>query len=240
METSTNTPRITVAIDGFSSSGKSTMARRLAARIGYRYIDSGAMYRAVALYGLENGMVTSSGDVDRDALTAALPQIHIDFEPQPDGTQHTMLNGVDVESQIRQLRVSNVVSPVSAIPAVRHALVAMQQALGRDKGIVMDGRDIGTTVFPDAELKIYVDASAQTRAQRRFNELVEKGSPVTYAEVLANVMHRDNIDRTRAESPLRRADDAIAIDNSDMTIDEQDAWLLERFNDVMSTLTSKA
>lgn len=234
-----DTPRIIVAIDGFSSSGKSTMARRLAAAVGYRYIDSGAMYRAVALYGLQNGLVASDGTVDTDALVAALPDIRIDFSPLPDGTQHTMLNGLDVEDAIRQLRVSNVVSPVSAIPAVRHALVAKQQALGAGKGIVMDGRDIGTTVFPDAELKIYVDASPQTRAQRRFSELLAKGSSVTFAEVLANVVHRDEIDRTRAESPLRRADDAIAIDNSAMDIATQDSWLLDRFNETIAKLSSR-
>lgn len=234
-----DTPRIIVAIDGFSSSGKSTMGRRLAAAVGYRYIDSGAMYRAVALYGLQNGLVAADGTVDTDALVAALPDIRIDFCPLPDGTQHTVLNGLDVEDAIRQLRVSNVVSPVSAIPAVRHALVAKQQALGAGKGIVMDGRDIGTTVFPDAELKIYVDASPQTRAQRRFSELLAKGSNVTFAEVLANVVHRDEIDRTRAESPLRRADDAIAIDNSAMDIATQDAWLLDRFNETIAKLSAR-
>ena len=230
------TQRIIVAIDGFSSSGKSTMARRLASQVGYRYIDSGAMYRAVALYGLENGIVNLDGTVDVPALTDALPSIEIDFEPQPDGSQHTMLNGVDVEDTTRQLRVSNVVSPVSAIPAVRHDLVRKQQALGADKGIVMDGRDIGTTVFPDAELKIYLDATAQTRAQRRFTELIAKGSNVTFAEVLANVVRRDEIDRTRAESPLRRASDAIALDNSQMSLDEQDRWLLDRFNETLARL----
>lgn len=233
---STETPRIIVAIDGFSSSGKSTMARRLAAKIGYRYIDSGAMYRAVALYGLENGMVSLDGTVDTERLVKVLPQIHIDFEPMPDGSQHTTLNGMDVEDAIRQLRVSNVVSPVSAIPAVRHALVAKQQELGAGKGIVMDGRDIGTTVFPAAELKVYVDASPQTRAQRRFSEMVAKGATVTFAEVLANVVHRDEIDRTRTESPLRRADDAIALDNSDMTVEQQDEWLLNKFNETISRL----
>lgn len=230
--------KIIVAIDGFSSSGKSTMARRLASAVGYRYIDSGAMYRAVALYALENGMVGAAGDVDVAALVASLPQIRIDFEPQPDGTQHTMLNGRDVEADIRQLRVSNVVSPVAAIPEVRHSLTAMQQQLGEGRGIVMDGRDIGTTVFPDAELKIYVDASAQTRAMRRFKELVEKGSPVTYEDVLANVLHRDSIDQNRAESPLRRAGDAISLDNSEMTLEEQDAWLIDKFNRVIAGLSA--
>ena len=220
---------ITIAIDGFSSSGKSTMARRLAAKIGYRYIDSGAMYRAVTLYALRHGWASPQG-VDTEALVAALPGIEIDFAPQPDGTQHTLLNGEDVEQPIRGIEVSESVSPVAAVPQVRHALVAMQQRLGTGGGIVMDGRDIGTVVFPDAELKIFVNASAETRARRRFKELVEGGSQVSYEDVLANVVHRDHIDTTRAESPLRRADDAIALDNSAMNLEEQDAWLLDKFN----------
>ncbi|MDE6196545.1 MAG: (d)CMP kinase [Muribaculaceae bacterium] len=223
---------IIIAIDGYSSSGKSTMARRLAAAVGYRYIDSGAMYRAVTLYALDHGMIDSEGQPDADAIIGALPSIKIDFDVRPDGTQHTMLNGVDVETEIRRLRVSDAVSPVAAIAGVRHALVAMQKEMGCSRGIVMDGRDIGTVVFPDAELKIFVDASAETRAQRRFKELVDKGSAVSYEDVLANVVHRDHIDTTRAESPLRRAEDAIAIDNSHMTLEQQDAWLLERFNEV--------
>ncbi len=226
--------KIIVAIDGYSSSGKSTMARDLASRVGYRYIDSGAMYRAVALYALEHDMIGADGSVDEAALIGDLDKICIDFELQADGTQHTTLNGVDVEREIRQLRVSSVVSPVATIVAVRHRLVALQQSMGESRGIVMDGRDIGTTVFPDAELKIFVDASPQTRAQRRFSELVEKGAQVSYADVLANVVHRDEVDRTRAESPLRKADDAIAIDNSHMTREEQSAWLLEQFNRVIS------
>lgn len=225
---------IIIAIDGFSSSGKSTMARRLASAIGYRYIDSGAMYRAVTLFALEADFMDSNGNVDLEALTAALPHIHIDFAPNPDGSQHTILNGVDVEGEIRRLRVSNAVSTIAAIPEVRHSLVAMQKSLGESRGIVMDGRDIGTVVFPDAELKIYVNASAETRAQRRFKEMVEKGAQVSYEDVLANVVHRDHIDTTRAESPLRRADDAIALDNSDMTLEEQDAWLLDQFKRVVS------
>ncbi|MEZ3520886.1 MAG: (d)CMP kinase [Muribaculaceae bacterium] len=231
---STPNSKIIVAIDGFSSSGKSTMARRLASKIGYRYIDSGAMYRAVTLYGLDAGLISADNQIDTEALVDALPSIVIDFAPQPDGSQHTLLNGRDVEEEIRRLRVSNAVSPVAAIPQVRHALVAMQQALGRERGIVMDGRDIGTTVFPDAELKIFVDASAQTRARRRFKEMIEKGAQVSYEDILANVVHRDHIDRTREESPLRRADDAIAIDNSEMTIEEQDEWLMERFLEATS------
>lgn len=228
--------KIIIAIDGFSSSGKSTMARRLAAEIGYRYIDSGAMYRAVTLYAMRHGMVGADGAVDTDALVAALPLIDIDFAPQPDGSQHTLLNGADVETDIRRMDVSANVSAVSAIPAVRHALVAKQQALGLDKGIVMDGRDIGTTVFPDAELKVFVDASAQTRARRRYTELLSKGQQVTFEEVLANVTHRDHIDRTREESPLRKADDALVLDNSEMTPDEQNRWMLAAYNDVISKL----
>ena len=229
--------KITIAIDGFSSSGKSTMARRLAAEIGYRYIDSGAMYRAVTLYALEHGLIDDADNVRLQELEQALPQIRIDFAVQPDRSQHTLLCGHDVEHDIRQLRVSNHVSTIAAIPAVRHALVAMQQAMGHGGGIVMDGRDIGTTVFPDAELKIFVNASAQTRAQRRCAELQAQGSNVTFEEVLANVVHRDRIDTTRAESPLRRADDAVDIDNSRMTIDEQDAWLLAQYHRVMDSIS---
>lgn len=224
--------KLTVAIDGYSSSGKSTMARSLAARIGYRYIDSGAMYRAVTLYALDHGLMHGDGTPDTAALVAALPGIRIDFSPAgADGRQHTLLNGTDVEKEIRSLRVSESVSPVAAIPQVRHALVAMQQALGREGGIVMDGRDIGTTVFPDAELKIFVNAPAETRARRRYDEMKASGGDVDYAEVLANVRERDRIDETREESPLRRADDAVLLDNSDMTPAQQDEWLLERFRE---------
>ncbi len=220
---------IIIAIDGYSSSGKSSMARALAKRIGYRYIDSGAMYRAVTLYAIRHGMTSPDGTVDVEAVTRALPDINIDFMVAPEG-QHTMLNGEDVEKEIRQMAVSNFVSEIAAIPQVRHALVAMQQAFGTSKGIVMDGRDIGTTVFPDAEMKVFVNASAETRAQRRFAELIEKGTPASYEEVLANVVHRDHIDENRAESPLRKADDAVVLDNSTMTIDEQNAWLLNLYN----------
>jgi len=206
------------------------MARRLAAEIGYRYIDSGAMYRAVALYALDHAMINADGQPDTDAIIAALPEIDIDFTIQPDGSQRTTLNGKDVEDEIRRLRVSEAVSPVAAIPEVRHAMVAKQKQLGAEKGIVMDGRDIGTVVFPDAELKIFVDASAETRAMRRFREMMDKGVDVNYEEVLANVVHRDKIDTTRAESPLRRAEDAISLDNSTMTLEEQHNWLLEQYN----------
>lgn len=221
--------KIIIAIDGYSSSGKSTMARRLASKIAYRYIDSGAMYRSVTLYALDNDLIVPDGTIDTPALIAALPDIRIDFRPMPDGSQHTMLNDRDVETEIRQLRVSDNVSPVSAIKEVRDALTAMQRRFGQEKGIVMDGRDIGSTVFPDAELKIFVNASAETRAQRRFLEMTAKGEAVNYEDVLANVVRRDHIDETRAESPLRRADDAIDLDNSHMTLEQQDQWLMDQY-----------
>ena len=220
--------KIIVAIDGYSSSGKSSMAKALAKRIGYRYIDSGAMYRAVTLYALQNGLIAEDGTIDLARLLSALPTIDIDFALTPEG-QHTLLNGADVEREIRSMEVSSHVSPISAIPEVRQNLTLKQQAYGREKGIVMDGRDIGTTVFPDAELKIYVNASAETRAQRRFDELTAKGVAASYDDVLKNVRERDVIDTTRAVSPLRRADDAIDLDNSTMTIDEQNDFLLDLF-----------
>lgn len=223
---------ITIAIDGFSSSGKSTMAKALAKKINYRYIDSGAMYRAVTLFALRNDLIDRDKTVNVPALVSRLPEIRIDFRQTPDG-QHTMLNGEDVEKEIRTMEVSSAVSPVAAIPEVRRQLVAMQQQFGKEKGIVMDGRDIGTTVFPDAELKIFVNASAETRAQRRFRELIEKGENPTFEEVLENVINRDHIDRTRKESPLRQAEDAILLDNSDMTADEQLTILIDLYNKVV-------
>ncbi len=206
------------------------MARALAAEIGYRYIDSGAMYRAVTLWALRHGMIAPDGTVDADRLIESLSEISISFTtPAEDTPQLTLLNGENVEEDIRKLNVSNHVSQVAAIPQVRHHLVRLQQDMGHEKGIVMDGRDIGTTVFPDAEMKIFVDASAETRAQRRFLELSEKGQAVNYEEVLANVVQRDHLDMTRAESPLRKADDAISLDNSTMTPAEQNKWLLDIF-----------
>ena len=230
-----NSKKIIIAIDGYSSSGKSSMAKRLAAEIGYRYIDSGAMYRAVTLYVMRKGMIDAMGNPNVTSIINALPDINIDFEVK-DGAQNTILNGENVEKEIRQMAVSNNVSPVAAIPEVRHALVAKQQAFGNEKGIVMDGRDIGTTVFPNAELKVFVKASAETRAQRRFKELIEKGSNPSYEEVLANVVHRDHLDETRKESPLRQASDAVLLDNSNMSIEEQNEWILQRFNETLTKL----
>lgn len=224
---------ITIAIDGFSSSGKSTMAKKLAKTIGYAYIDTGAMYRAVTLYCLRNGLF--DGDrLDTERLEAALPDINITFGVDADGKTQTMLNGEVVEQEIRRMEVSSKVSIVAAVGSVRRALVKQQQAMGKQKGIVMDGRDIGTVVFPDAEMKVYVDASPETRARRRYEELRAKGDSVTYEDVLANVSERDRIDTTRAESPLSKADDAVVLDNSNMTIAEQDKWLLDLYNKLSS------
>lgn len=228
-------PLITIAIDGYSSSGKSTMAKKLARQIGYRYIDSGAMYRAVALYALRHGMINHDDSVNAEALQIALPDIRIDFRIE-NGAQHTILNGEDVEKEIRTMEVSRVVSPVAALPAVRHALVRMQQELGASKGIVMDGRDIGTTVFPDAEMKVFVKASAATRAQRRLDELTARGEKATFQEVLENVEQRDHIDETREESPLRCAEDASVLDNSFMTPAQQDEWIMDLYNKTLSSL----
>lgn len=225
--------KITIAIDGYSSCGKSTMAKDLAREVGYIYIDSGAMYRAVTLYCLENQLFTEEG-IDTTKLEAALPDIHISFQLNPD-TQRpmTFLNGENVEDRIRTMEVSSHVSPVAALPFVREALVKQQQDMGKEKGIVMDGRDIGTAVFPKAELKIFVVASAEIRAQRRYDELKAKGQEASYDEILANVKERDYIDQNREVSPLRQADDAILLDNSNLTIGEQKQWLKERFEEAV-------
>ena len=225
--------KITIAIDGYSSCGKSTMAKDLAREVGYIYIDSGAMYRAVTLYCLENQLFTEEG-IDTTKLEAALPDIHISFQLNPD-TQRpmTFLNGENVEDRIRTMEVSSHVSPVAALPFVREALVKQQQDMGKEKGIVMDGRDIGTAVFPEAELKIFVVASAEIRAQRRYDELKAKGQEASYDEILANVKERDYIDQNREVSPLRQADDAILLDNSNLTIGEQKQWLKERFEEAV-------
>lgn len=226
--------RIIIAIDGYSSSGKSTMARHLASAIGYRYIDSGAMYRAVTLHAMRLGLIAPGTPPDIPGIIATLPDITIDFSVCPDGSQLTLLNGQVVENEIRTLAVSECVSPVAAIPEVRHALVAMQRTMGHDKGIVMDGRDIGTAVFPQAELKIFVNASAEKRAARRYLELRAKGEDVSLEEVLDNVRSRDHIDETRTESPLRKAPDATLLDNSEMTPDEQNAMLLDLYRKTLA------
>ena len=206
------------------------MARDLAKKIGYVYVDSGAMYRAVTLYALRHGMISDNG-IDTEALVKALPDIRISFEPAgADGIQHTMLNGEDVEREIRDMQVSSKVSSVAEIPEVRQRLTALQQEYGEHKGIVMDGRDIGTTVFPHAEMKVFVDASPEERARRRVRELEEKGEKVTYGEVLENIRHRDLLDTTRKESPLRKAADAVVLDNDRMTIAEQMQWLLDLYH----------
>ena len=224
--------KIIVAIDGFSSSGKSTMARQLARETGYLYVDSGAMYRAVTLYALRNGMVGPDRNLDVAALVGALPHIDVAFSLAADGNQHTLLNGEDVEREIRLMEVSEMVSPVAAVPEVRRFLTRLQQGYGVEKGIVMDGRDIGTTVFPDAEMKVFVNASPEVRAQRRVDELRAKGERVEYADVLANVMERDRIDSTREESPLRQAPDALVLDNDRLTREEQMRWLLDKFHTI--------
>ena len=205
------------------------MAKDLAKEVGYIYIDSGAMYRAVTLYSIRNGIF--DGDtIDEEKLRKAMPHIHISFRFNPEtGRPDTYLNGENVEKEIRSMEVSGKVSPVSALGFVRQALVASQQEMGKEKGIVMDGRDIGTTVFPDAELKIFVTASPEIRAQRRFDELKGKGQAVNFDEILANVKQRDYIDQHREVSPLRKADDALLLDNSHLTIAQQKEWLLEQF-----------
>ena len=224
-----NNKRITIAIDGHSSCGKSTMAKALAKRIGYAYIDTGAMYRAVTLYCLEHDMIKGD-EVNKPRLRRHMPKIEITFKVNNEGKSETWLNGKNVEQEIRGMEVSSKVSLIAAIGFVRRAMVAQQQVMGKEKGIVMDGRDIGTVVFPDAELKFFVTASAQVRAERRFKELQAKGDTTTTLEqVLANVEERDRIDSTRKESPLRQAPDALLLDNSKLTIEQQNEWLYNEF-----------
>lgn len=221
--------KITIAIDGYSSCGKSTMAKQLARKLGYIYVDTGAMYRSVTLYALRNGIFNADGTIDTKRLETEMPKIDISFRVNSEtGCPDTYLNGELVEKEIRSLDVSNHVSPISALPFVREALVALQRQMGAEKGVVMDGRDIGTTVFPDAELKVFVTASTKVRAQRRYDELQAKGMPADFDDILANVEQRDYIDTHREISPLRKADDAIELDNSNMTIEEQDKWLMEQ------------
>ena len=222
--------KIVIAIDGFSSCGKSTMAKDLAREIGYIYVDTGAMYRSVTLYALRNDMFSDDGKVDEARLHDAIDNIEIAFRLNDEtGQPDTLLNGECVEKDIRGLEVSSKVSLIAAIPFVREKLVKEQQKMGLAKGIVMDGRDIGTVVFPQAELKIFVTASAEVRAQRRYDELMAKGMPADFEDILKNVQERDYMDSHRAVSPLRKADDAIELDNSHMTIAEQKAWLMEKF-----------
>jgi len=219
--------KITIAIDGFSSTGKSTIAKELAKHLGYIYVDTGAMYRAVAYFAMQNKMI-GSDFFDKESLIAELPKINLEFKFNPElGFAEMYLNGNNVEKAIRTIEVSNFVSTVAAVSEVRAKLVYAQQQMGKNKGIVMDGSDIGTVVFPDAELKIFMTSSAQTRAQRRFDELKAKGDSVTFEEVLKNVEDRDHMDTTRADSPLVKAQDAIEIDNSNLTREEQFATVLE-------------
>lgn len=212
---------ITIAVDGFSSTGKSTIAKQLAKKLGYVYVDSGAMYRAVTFFAMQNGFIDEN-DFNVTDFINQLPNIHISFKFNNDlGFAEVYLNDVNVEREIRTLKVSSFVSQVSAIPEVRYQLVKQQKQIGKDKGVVMDGRDIGTVVFPEAELKIFMNSSAETRAKRRYYELIEKGDDVSYEDVLRNVQERDYIDSNRKDSPLIKADDAIEIDNSNLTRDEQ-------------------
>jgi len=231
--------KITIAIDGHSSCGKSTMAKDLARKVGYIYVDTGAMYRSVTLYALRNGLFNDDDSIKTDELERRLPDIHITFRLNAEtGRPDTYLNGECVEQEIRSLEVSNHVSPIAALGFVREAMVAQQQLMGQGGGVVMDGRDIGTVVFPNAELKIFVTASAEVRAQRRFKELQEKGMPADYDDILKNVQERDYIDSHREVSPLRQADDALLLDNSNMTIVEQNEWLMQRFQEATSSSVS--
>ncbi|MDR0537483.1 MAG: (d)CMP kinase [Tannerellaceae bacterium] len=221
--------KIIIAIDGHSSSGKSTMAKDLAEAIGYTYIDTGAMYRAVACHAMKNDLANED-TINEEKLRAALADICIEFRPNPGtGRRETWLNGINVESAIRNIEVSSLASRIATLGFVRRHLVAMQQEMGRDKGIVMDGRDVGTVIFPSAELKIFVTASPEIRARRRLEELTAQGGNATYEAVLADVNRRDRLDSTRAESPLRQASDALLLDNSTMSRAEQQKWLLTHY-----------
>ncbi|TDO71301.1 cytidylate kinase [Flavobacterium chryseum] len=228
--------KITIAIDGFSSTGKSTLAKQLAKQLGYVYVDTGAMYRAVAFFAMQNKLI-GTDFFDKKSLIDALPNIRLEFNLNADlGFCEMYLNGENVEKQIRTIEVSNFVSIVAEVSEVRSKLVEQQQEMGKNKAIVMDGRDIGTVVFPDAELKIFMTASAETRAQRRFDELQQKGDNVSYEDVLKNVVERDHIDTHREDSPLVIANDAIEIDNSYLTREEQFSTVLELINDVVKTV----
>jgi cytidylate kinase len=221
--------KLIIAVDGFSSCGKSTMAKALAKTLGYTYIDSGAMYRALSLYCLRNGLL-KEGLLDEQSLKDRLDKVVITFQKNQEGVSQTFLNGENVEREIRTMEVSNAVSTVSAVSFVREAMVHLQRKASEGGGVVMDGRDIGTVVFPHADLKIFVTADARIRAQRRYDELVEKGQPESFDVIRRNIDLRDKLDQTRAVSPLRKADDAIELDNGNITLEEQDAWLLEQVN----------
>ena len=224
--------KIIVAIDGHSSCGKSTMAKSLAAQVGYIYVDTGAMYRAVTLFAMREGLFDAQGQPDAARLEALVPEIEVGFRLDPTTNPPLVcLNGEVVEEAVRTLEVSSHVSAIAALPFVREALTRQQQRMGEEKGIVMDGRDIGTVVFPQAELKVFVTASAEVRAQRRFLELTAKGQAVAFEDILRNVQERDNIDSHREVAPLRQADDALVLDNSEMTREEQMQWLLDRFEE---------
>jgi cytidylate kinase len=232
--------KITIAIDGFSSCGKSTMAKSLAKRVGYIYVDTGAMYRSVTLFAMREGLITKGAGsdeivIDEEGLKARMKDIVISFRLNEE-TQlpETYLNDELVEREIRTIEVSNFVSPIAALGFVREEMVRQQQRMGMEGGVVMDGRDIGTVVFPNAELKVFVTASAEVRAQRRYDELQAKGMPADYEEILKNVQERDYMDSHREIAPLRQADDALLLDNSYMTIAEQDEWLLQRFSEITS------
>lgn len=227
--------QITIAIDGHSSCGKSTMAKDLARQMGYVYIDTGAMYRSVTLYAMQNGMIDPQGNIDTQRLQAAMPDIHITFRYNPQrGRPDTYLNGKLVEDDIRTMQVSNHVSPIATLGFVRQAMVQQQRQMGQQGGVILDGRDIGTVVFPNAELKIFVTASPEIRAKRRYDELTARGQTVDYQEILRNVQERDYIDSHREISPLTQAPDAIVLDNSDMTIPQQQAWLLKLTKEAVS------
>lgn len=220
--------QIIIAVDGHSSCGKSTMAKVLARKIGYTYIDTGAMYRAVTLHAMRHGIIDHE-TINLESLQKELPRLEISFGHDGEGRQYTMLNGENVEEQIRGMEVSGKVSPIAAIPFVREEMVNRQRAMGSGGSVIMDGRDIGTTVFPNAELKIFVTACDQVRARRRYDEMVAKGGNPDFDEVLRNVRERDYIDSHREVSPLRQAPDAVVLDNSCMTFEEQDNWLMEQY-----------
>ncbi|HEY5499040.1 MAG TPA: (d)CMP kinase [Bacteroidales bacterium] len=224
--------KLIIAVDGFSSCGKSTMAKSLAKKLGYTYIDTGAMYRAVSLYCMQNGLL-KDGLIDEATLKAKLDAVQISFKNNSKGVPQTFLNGKNVEREIRSLEVSNTVSLISAVAFVRKSMVKIQRKMGAGGGIVMDGRDIGTVVFPHADLKLFVTADARIRAQRRYDELVEKGQPEDFNAILENIEMRDRLDQTRAVSPLKKADDAVELDNAHLTLEEQDAWVLEKVNQLI-------